>query len=343
MPSAGFRLPAEWARQDGVLLAWPHAGTDWVANLDDVESSYVELVKAIATFETCVLCVADARVEVRARKLLAAVEPERLRFVRAIYDDTWLRDSGPITLIRGQSFRLLDFLFTGWGGKFEAGNDDALVGQLVAAGLFGDAEHRRVDFALEGGAIDSDGAGTVLSTWACMSRRHPDRSREDIEQVFRRELGFERVLWLDQGELAGDDTDAHIDTLARFAAADAIVFQSCDDENDVHFGPLKAMALEIVALRTVDGAPYRLFPLPWPRPVHGEDGHRLAASYANFLIVNDAVLMPAYGDPADERAAEVLAQAFPDRQVVTVPCRPLIEQNGSLHCLTMQLPQGLLP
>jgi agmatine/peptidylarginine deiminase len=343
MPAPGFRLPPEWTRQDAVLLAWPHAGTDWAANLPEVEASYVALVRAITRFETCVLLVADAAVEARARDLLSAVDPARLRVLHAPYDDTWLRDSGPITLCDGNRFRLLDFRFTGWGGKFEASRDDALVGRLVAAGLFAEtAEHRRVDFALEGGAIESDGAGSILSTWACLGRRHPDRDRAGIEALLGAELGARRFLWLEHGELEGDDTDAHIDTLARFAAEDAIVFQACDDETDAHFEPLRAMRLEIAALETARGTPYRLFPLPWPQPIHAADGRRLAASYANFLIVNDAVLVPGYGDPADARAGEVLARAFPGREVLSLPCRPLIEQNGSLHCLTMQLPEGVL-
>jgi agmatine/peptidylarginine deiminase len=175
-----------------------------------------------------------------------------------------------------------------------------------------------------------------------MSRRHPGVAREAIEDVLKRELACDRVLWLSEGELAGDDTDAHVDTLARFASESAIVFQACDDENDDHFQSLKAMTMELFALRDRHGNAYHLHPLPWPAPIHAADGRRLAASYANFLIVNDAVLMPAYDDPADERAAEVLAHTFPDREVVSIPCRPLIEQNGSLHCLTMQLPEGLL-
>ena len=154
-------------------------------------------------------------------------------------------------------------------------------------------------------------------------------------------LRQERVLWLDHGALEGDDTDAHIDTLARFAAPDAIVFQACDDPTDSHYADLQAMAGEIAALRTRDGKPYRLFPLPWAQPIL-DGGRRLAASYANFLIVNGAVLMPAYGDRADAAAAAVLAEAFPDREIVQVPCRPLIWQNGSLHCITMQLPEGVV-
>jgi agmatine/peptidylarginine deiminase len=148
-------------------------------------------------------------------------------------------------------------------------------------------------------------------------------------------------LWLDSGYLEGDDTDAHIDTLARLAPNDAIVFQACDDPTDSHYAELRAMGDEIAALRTKDGKPYRLFPLPWAQPILDED-RRLAASYANFLIVDGAVLMPSYGDPADALAAAVLEKAFPGRDIVQVPCRPLIWQNGSLHCITMQLPQGLV-
>ncbi len=199
-----------------------------------------------------------------------------------------------------------------------------------------------IDFALEGGAIETDGAGTLLTTWRCLHERHPEASREELTARLAGWLRQQRVLWLDHGYLEGDDTDAHIDTLARFAPGDAIVYQACDDASDSHHAELQAMAAEIAGLRTTDGKPYRLFPLPWPQPVLDE-GRRLAASYANFLIVNGAVLMPAYDDPADAPAAAVLAEAFPSRQIVQVPCRPLIWQNGSLHCLTMQLPAGLLP
>jgi agmatine/peptidylarginine deiminase len=194
---------------------------------------------------------------------------------------------------------------------------------------------------LEGGAIETDGAGTLLTTWRCLHERHPGIDRQTLAARLAGWLRQDRVLWLDHGYLEGDDTDAHIDTLARFAGPDAIAFQDCDDSQDPHYRELQAMAAELAALRTVDGRPYRLFPLPWPRPVIDEN-RRLAASYANFLIINGAVLMPAYGDPADARAQAVLAEAFPDREIVPVPCRSLIWQNGSLHCITMQLPQGLL-
>ncbi|MCC7095925.1 MAG: agmatine deiminase family protein [Thermomonas sp.] len=242
---------------------------------------------------------------------------------------------------QGLAFHLLDFRFTGWGGKFEAGTDDRLVERLVDQKLFLNSSRQPIDFALEGGAIETDGDGSLLTTWQCLHERHPDASRTELSDKLAAWLQQDRVLWLDHGALEGDDTDAHIDTLARFAAPDAIVFQACDDSADTHYADLSAMADEIAALRTKHGTPYRLFPLPWAKPIlDGE--RRLAASYANFLIINGAVLMPAYGDPADIEAAAVLARAFPDREIVQVPCRPLIWQNGSLHCITMQLPTGLV-
>ncbi|HSV15979.1 MAG TPA: agmatine deiminase family protein, partial [Tepidisphaeraceae bacterium] len=165
-------------------------------------------------------------------------------------------------------------------------------------------------------------------------------SREAMSGILRDNLHARRVLWLDYGYLEGDDTDAHIDTLARFAPGERIVFQACADPADPHYAELKRMADELAALRTDDGRAYQLCPLPWPQPIVDE-GRRLAASYANYLIVNDAVLVPAYGDPADDAAAEVIGAAHLDRSIVQVPCRPLIWQNGSLHCITMQLPAGL--
>lgn len=341
--SASTRFPAEWEPQSAVLVAWPHADTDWAARLGEVEETYIALVAAITRFERAIVCVADADLQTYAEARLrsARVDLSKVDFIEVEYDDTWLRDSGPLTLREGDGFRLLDFRFTGWGGKFEASRDDQLVERLHAAGIFMKSQRQSIDFALEGGAVDTDGAGTLLSTWQCLHERHPDDTRESLSERLASWLHQDRVLWLEHGYLEGDDTDAHVDTLARFAGPDAIVFQACDDPADSHYAELMAMGEELAALRTRDGRPYRLFPLPWARPILDED-RRLAASYANFLIVNGAVLMPAYGDPADTAAASVLAEAFPGREIVQVPCRPLIWQNGSLHCITMQLPQGLV-
>ena len=338
-----FRFPAEWEPQSAILIAWPHAGTDWAERLGEVEDTYVALVAAITCFQPVVICVADDDLQIYAEARLrsARVDMEKVRFVPAEYDDTWLRDSGPVSLRDGDKFKLLDFRFTGWGGKYEASRDDLLVGELSGLNVFHNYFVQSIDFALEGGAIETDGQGSLLTTWHCLHERHPGATREELTGKLAGWLKQDRVLWLDHGYLEGDDTDAHIDTLARFAGTDAIVFQACDDPADSHYAELKAMADGIAALRTRDGQPYRLFPLPWAQPILDE-GRRLAASYANFLIVNGAVLMPAYGDSADEQAAAVLAAAFPDHQIVPVPCRALIWQNGSLHCITMQLPAGLL-
>lgn len=340
-----LRLPAEWEPQSAVLLAWPHAGTDWAARLDSVESTCAALIAAISRFETAIVCTPDAEIGAHAAECLrdAGADLSRVRFVEIPYDDTWLRDSGPITLCDGGDRRvLLDFRFTGWGGKFEAAQDDALVAGLIECGVFrSDAQHQRVDWALEGGAIESDGRGTILTTWKCLQQRHPDQPRELIELTLRNALSAQRVLSLDHGYLQGDDTDAHVDTLARFAPDDAIVFQACSDPDDPHYPELRAMRREIETLRTVDDKPYRLFDLPWPKPIMNE-GRRLAASYANYLIINGAVLVPAYGDVVDDAAAQTIALAHPGREVVQIPCRPLIWQNGSLHCMTMQLPTGTL-
>jgi agmatine/peptidylarginine deiminase len=372
------RLPAEWEPQAAVLLAWPHEGTDWAARLAAVESTYAALAAAIARFETAIVCVPDAAVRERAKVRLrdAGADPGRVRFVEIGYDDTWLRDSGPVILrsradpasyrawqprqpsgpgdpghddLRSshrragdpEHFRILDFRFTGWGGKFEAARDNALVAGLVERGLFRpDAEHLGVDWALEGGAIESDGRGTILTTWRCLHARHPELSREAIERTLCDALSATRILWLDRGFLEGDDTDAHIDTLARFAPDDAIVYQACSDRADVHYDELAAMRAELAALRTGDGKPFRLYALPWPKPIL-DNRRRLAASYANYLIVNGAVLVPAYDDAVDAAAASTIALAHPGRDIVPIPCRPLIWQNGSLHCVTMQLPAGV--
>ena len=338
-----FRLPAEWEAQAGVIIAWPHAGTDWAPRLPEIDDAYVALASAIARFEVVIVCVADASVrEHVARRLAdAGVASDRVRFVDAEYDDTWLRDSGPITLAGGGNFRLADFRFTGWGGKFEASRDDRLIEALIGKGLFRNAEHQRIDWALEGGAIESDGNGTILTTWRCMRQRHPDMPREDMERLLAESFGADRVLWLDYGYLEGDDTDAHIDTLARFAPDDAIVYQACNDMADPHYGELARMAEELTALRTAGGKPYTLYALPWARAIV-DNGRRLAASYANYLVLNGAVVMPAYGDANDAAAAAVIAKAHPGREVVQVDARPLIWQNGSVHCLTMQVPAGAL-
>ena len=341
-----WRFPAEWEAQDAVILAWPHADTDWAPWLAQVERSYISLAQSILSRSKLVLLVKNKALETRARRLIdpeGLVSDAQLICTRFDYDDTWLRDSGPITVVDTDgSMRWLDFHFTGWGGKYGASRDDQIVAHLSKLSPFKHIEHIRVDFALEGGAIETDGLGTLLSTWNCLSKRHPEKSREQVEQALKANLNVQRVLWLDEGELQGDDTDAHIDTLARFASPDCIVYQSCSEPEDPHFAPLQAMAKQLAELRQTDGSPYRLVALPWGEKITAEDGRRLAVSYANFLILQGAVLMPGYELDADVEASMKLAEAFPNHEILIVPCRALIEQNGSLHCVTMQLPAGTL-
>ncbi len=345
-----WRFPAEWEPQAAVILAWPHADTDWAPWLKEVEQSYIELARAILARSGLVLLVKNKALETRALRLIdrdADKQSGKLRTTRYDYDDTWLRDTGPITLSQldasgAEHFRWLDFSFTGWGGKYGASKDDKIVQHLIGLAEFGAIEHTPVPFALEGGAIESDGAGTLLTTWNCLNKRHPGKSRAEIEKVLMQSLAVQRVLWLEHGELAGDDTDAHIDTLARFASTDCIVYQGCDDETDPHFAPLNAMAAEIAALKQANGAPYRTIALPWAPILTASDGRRLAASYANYLVLNGAILMPGYGVETDIAASMQLSLAFPQHEIVVVPARSLIEQNGSLHCVTMQLPAGTL-
>jgi agmatine/peptidylarginine deiminase len=342
--SEKLRFPAEWEPQSAVLMAWPHAGTDWADRLAAVQRCFARICSAVSARQTLLLCVPDQAMEGQARSLLAeyGCDSENLRFVHVPYNDTWLRDSGPITLNRPDGGkRLLDFHFTAWGGKFDAAMDDEIITRMMQLGVFAGPEHRRIDFALEGGGIETDGNGTLLSTWHCLHERHPDETRERISAVLMETLHQDRVLWLNHGYLEGDDTDAHIDTLARFASEESIVYQGCQDPGDSHFAELGHMAAELSQLKRKNGQAYQLFELPWPRPII-DDGRRLAASYANFLIINGAVLMPVYDDPADAAAVAVMQKAFPDREIVAIDCRDLIWQNGSLHCCTMQLPEGLL-
>lgn len=337
------RLPAEWEEQDGVLLAWPHAESDWLPWLPMVELVFAQIVKAIARFETVLVVAAEGE---RTSAILSAAgaSMERVRIVEIPTNDTWARDFGPLTVERNGKPVLLDFGFNGWGLKFAADRDNLITGRLHRAGAFGNTALETAGLILEGGSIESDGKGTILTTAECLlnPNRNPHLSREQIETALKERFGADRILWLENGWLAGDDTDSHIDTLARLAPDDTIVYVRCDDATDGHYPALFLMEKELKAMRTREGNPYRLIPLPWPRPCHDEDGERLPATYANYLVINEAVLVPTYGDPGDDTALAAIGQAFPGREAIGIDCRPLILQHGSLHCVTMQLPKGTL-
>lgn len=321
-----YRLPAEWEPQSGIQLTWPHEQTDWAPMLNDVLKTYEEIAK-----------------EIRKRELLLIVGPPT--------NDTWARDHAFITLCpeteedgKGQPL-LLDFCFNGWGEKFPAELDNAINRRLYEAGVFSGQYVGHLDFVLEGGAIESDGKGTVFTTAACLLAPHRNQplTKEEIEMQLKQQLCAKRIIWIEHGRLTGDDTDGHIDTLVRTAPDDTLLYVACDDPEDEQYEELSSMQQLLRSLTTVDGQPYRLMPLPLPRPIYDEDGQRLPATYANFLVINDAVLCPTYDQAdLDRQALSTIGKAFPGRDIIGIDCRTLIRQHGSLHCCTMQFPTGVL-
>ncbi|OZG73690.1 agmatine deiminase [Hahella sp. CCB-MM4] len=339
-------LPAEWAPQCAVLLTWPHEQTDWAENLPQVETTFLEIAKAVCKYQNLIIsCQSFDRLEKIADALHAAgIPPEKVGLYCVPSNDSWCRDHGPITVYDGHTPVLLDFRFNAWGGKFDYEKDDQITTSLLELGAFDGAAIRHIPYILEGGSIESDGQGTVMTTSECVltATRNPDATKESVEASFKEYFGASRVLWLDHGYLAGDDTDSHIDTLARFCDEETICYVQCNDPSDEHYDALKKMEGQLQAARKADGSPYKLIPLPMADACFDDEGHRLPATYANFLIINGAVLAPVYGVPQDQEAISQLKFCFPDRTIEAIDCRSLIEQHGSLHCVTMQLPDGVI-
>lgn len=334
-------LAAEWAPQRAVMLTWPRPDGDFGHIFESVESNFFGIARAIAEFEPLHINCEQDKETLQKRLIENGVPAERVQLYQLPNNDVWARDHGPITVFRKDKPVLLDFQFNGWGGKFEHTRDNALNTALASQGAW-HAPLQSIDFVLEGGAIESDGQGTLLTTERCLlaPTRNPAMNREQVEHLLMTTFGLRRVLWLKHGDLLGDDTDGHIDTLARFCDPHSIAYQSCDDTSDPHFEALAAMRRELEAFRTPDGRPYKLIALPLPDPIYDQAGQRLPAGYANFLITNGAVLVPAYDVAQDAAALKILSESFPDRKVMAVDCRYLIHQYGSLHCVTMQLPCG---
>lgn len=335
------RLPAEWEPQRLVLMAWPHAATDWAPILAEAQDCIAEIIRAVARY-TPVLVVGPADL---CRESFEAhgFDPARVSFADIPTNDTWTRDFGAITVDHGGVPECLDFCFNGWGLKFTACEDNLINSRLAGLRLLPGLRVNRLGFVLEGGSIESDGRGTILTTAECLlsPNRNGDLSRAEIEEYLLGQFGAERMLWLDHGALAGDDTDSHIDTLARLAPHDTILYVGAGPETNPNHEPLAAMLDDLRELRTSDGLPYNLVELPSPDPIRDpDDGSLLPATYANFLITNGAVLLPVYGQPMNDRLAEMTLRAvFPDHDIVPVDCRALIRQHGSLHCVTMQFPE----
>ena len=300
--------------------------------LDEILETYRQMVSAIERYE-----------------LVLTVSPDggqhgTMNFECAT-NDTWARDHGFITLTNSKGeARLLDFQFNGWGEKFPAELDNAISQKLYDAGLVKGEYVDHLDFVLEGGAIESDGRGTIFTTTGCLMAPHRNQplTQQEIETRLKVYLGAERVVWIDHGSLIGDDTDGHIDTLVRICPDNTLLYVGCDDADDEQYADLQLMEQQLKSLRTMEGKPYRLMKLPMPHPIYdGED--RLPATYANFLIINGAVLVPTYDQPdLDSEALRIVGEAFPSRDIIGIDCRPVIRQHGSLHCCTMQYPEGAL-
>ena len=341
--TSAILFPAEWYPQSGIQLTWPHEETDWAYMLDEVTTCYIELAREIARRERLLIVTPHPK-QVK-RLLQGVVDLEAVTFAQCPTNDTWARDHGGITLFCNGTPAIYDFKFNGWGLKFAANYDNLITSTLCRQGRFNARYENRLNFVVEGGALESDGAGTLLTTSECLlsPNRNGEWSQARIEEYLKETFGLQRVLWLDHGYLAGDDTDSHIDTLARFAPDNTIVYVQCTDPTDEHYEALRRMEEQLRTFTTLEGAPYRLLPLPMADAIYDENGERLPATYANFLIMNDAVLYPTYRQPANDRAAaQVLQQAFPDREIVGIDCSPLIRQHGSLHCVTMQYPKDVL-
>ena len=307
---------AEWENQSMVQLTWPHEGTDWATILDEITAVYEEMAR-----------------EIRKREPLLIVDS-------IPHNDTWARDHGFITIEetsfdhKSKALVLLDFCFNGWGDKFEATLDNQINKHLFEQGLVKGVYEDHLDFVLEGGSIESDGKGTIFTTECCLMAPHRNQplTKQEIENRLKEWLGAERIVWLQHGSLQGDDTDGHIDTLVRICPYDTLLYTGGDKDHP----DLALMEEELKSLRTLEGKPYRLLKLPLPRPIF-DDGDRLPATYANYLVINGSVLVPTYDQPdLDEEAMRIIGQAFPDRQIVGIDCRAVIKQHGSLHCCTMQ-------
>ena len=336
-------FPAEWHPQSAVQLTWPHADTDWAPILEEVIPTFTAIAKAVIQKEKLlIVCVCEEDV----RQALGEVDYDRIIFREMQTNDTWARDHGGISVFDEGQPVVYDFVFNGWGMKFAADMDNLITRILCMQDTFaGDVIPINMQpFVLEGGSIESDGKGTLLTTVECLAsvNRNEYLQKEELEHYLKDVFGLHRILWLEHGYLAGDDTDSHVDTLARFCSEDTIAYVQCKDTDDEHYTELLAMENELKSFVQADGKPYQLIPLPMADIVEWE-GKRLPATYANFLIINGAVLMPTYQSPEkDEVARQALQYAFPDREIIGIDCLPLIKQHGSLHCVTMQYPEGFI-
>ncbi|MBE6318953.1 MAG: agmatine deiminase family protein [Bacteroidales bacterium] len=338
-----LRLPAEWESFGAVLLSWPHKDSDWNYMLDEVTKCYINIVEAITTETNVIIIAPDIEIP---QKQLSHINQSLISFYEIPTNDTWARDFGVITTCNDNgNFILNDFQFNGWGLKFASNKDNLITRYMIKQKAINGTYNNCMGFTLEGGSIESDGKGLLLTTSECLlsPNRNGDLSKEEIEQTLISTLGLKKILWLDHGFLEGDDTDSHIDTLARIAPNDTIVYVGTNDETDIHYSTLQSMKQQLMQFTTIEGNSFNLIELPLPDPIYDEDGNRLPATYANFLIMDKSVIMPIYAQHhKDLLATQIMQIAFPNHKIITVDCNALIKQHGSLHCVTMQLPKEIL-
>jgi agmatine deiminase len=336
----GFTMPAEWSPHQSTWISWPHKRESWPGNFEAVEPVMVRALSALTRSEPVRINVLDRAHEEHVANLLEGhVDRERVIFHRIPTNDAWCRDHGAIFVTRDapeEPALALDFRFNAWGGKYPPFDLDDAVPQGMAAAL--GVPRWPVDMVLEGGSIDVNGAGALLTTEQCLlhPNRNPSLEREDIERVLGETLGVEQIFWLGDG-IVGDDTDGHVDDLTRFVAEDTVVTVVERNRQDENYSALAENRERLASFRLADGRPLRVVELAMPRPVEWK-GDRLPASYANFYIGNRVVLMPAFRDPADEPNRALLAGCFPGREVTPIDCRDLVLGLGTFHCLTQQVP-----
>lgn len=329
------RLIAEWEPQSHIMITIPDSSTDWKYILDEILKCYRDILLSI---NDTPLIIVSSSINQAITALGYSLKDNDSIFECPV-NDTWVRDYGPISCKEKDKTILLDFAFNGWGLKFAANNDN-MVSSLVCKQLLSNSLESNLDFVLEGGSIETDGQGTILTTSRCLlsHNRNGIVSKNHIEQELRKRLGAKRVLWLDYGGLEGDDTDGHIDTLARICPNDTILYTSTNDSNRKCYDELNLMQKQLEEFRTNSDKPYNLIKLPLPPIIIDENGDILPATYANYLITNNKVIVPTYNYPrSDNYAMDIISSVFQGREIVGVDCRALIKQHGSLHCATMQI------
>jgi agmatine deiminase len=336
----GYRMPPEWAPHRATWLSWPHNRETWPGTFDGVEPAMVEVARALAESEPIFVNVQDEAHERHVGRLLGSVVPaSRLELYRFPTNDAWIRDHGAIFVTRAEqpaALLALDFDYNAWGGKYPPYDLDRDVARRMAGALA--VPRFSPGLVLEGGSIEVNGAGAVLTTEQCLlnPNRNPQLGRGDIERAVCNALGIEQVIWLGDG-IEGDDTDGHIDDLTRFVAASKVVTVIERNPRDPNFEPLAANRRRLAEISLAGGVPLEIVELPMPEPLY-YDGQRLPASYANFYIANDAVLLPVFGCAQDGEARDIIAGCFPTRRVVPIDCRVLVAGLGAVHCLTQQVP-----